>query len=220
MSETLGRKFDSGKVRMGLLPPLATEAIARVLTFGAQKYAKDNWKKVDNAHDRYTDAALRHVFAYMKGEATDVETGESHLAHALCCLMFMLDLDLQRKSDNADTEHYFEYLLKEPSTGPKVFNRIRDELNTYDGTKLQSEKPEIKAFMNIRDALEQVSQYKPEQYATASRTGLSEPGQWPYTDPSNESQEPKFTIAAGNEELWKYSFPEDSTPKYLTRNSK
>ena len=45
MTQT-GRKFDQDKPHMALLPPYALEAVARVLTYGAQKYERDNWKYV------------------------------------------------------------------------------------------------------------------------------------------------------------------------------
>ena len=90
---TGGRKFDGGKIRYGLLPPLALKATADVLTFGAEKYEPDNWKHVPDSINRYFDAAQRHLWAYKTGEVEDPETGVSHLAHAICCIMFMLDLD-------------------------------------------------------------------------------------------------------------------------------
>ena len=88
----MGQKFDSEKPMMGLIPPKAEEALARVLTFGAKKYAPDNWRKVPDAQRRYMDACLRHLNAHRKGEGSDPETGESHLAHAACCVMFLLEL--------------------------------------------------------------------------------------------------------------------------------
>ena len=87
-----GSKHDSGKPLMGAVPPNALLAVAKVLTFGAQKYGRDNWRQVENAETRYLDAALRHINAYQRGEAADPESGESHLAHAVCSLMFMLEL--------------------------------------------------------------------------------------------------------------------------------
>lgn len=87
----LGRKFDSGKPRMGLLPPYALEAIAKVLTLGADKYAPSNWKYVEGREWRYFDAMLRHINSHSKGEMNDPESGLPHLAHAGCCLMFLLD---------------------------------------------------------------------------------------------------------------------------------
>lgn len=90
---TGGRKFDGGKLQYGLLPPLALRETVRVLTFGAEKYEPDNWKRVPDPIRRYFDAAQRHLWAYKEGEVNDPESGVSHLAHALCCIMFMLDLD-------------------------------------------------------------------------------------------------------------------------------
>lgn len=87
-----GSKHDSGKPLMGAVPPNALLAVARVLTFGAEKYGRDNWRQVENAETRYLDAALRHINAYQRGEAADPESGESHLAHAVCSLMFMIEL--------------------------------------------------------------------------------------------------------------------------------
>lgn len=87
-----GSKHDSGKPLMGAIPPNALLAVAEVLTFGAEKYGRDNWRQVENAETRYLDAALRHINAYQRGEAADPESGESHLAHAVCSLMFMLEM--------------------------------------------------------------------------------------------------------------------------------
>lgn len=88
----LGRKFDSDKTQFTLVPPLAYREVADVLTFGAKKYAKNNWKYVNNAIERYHDAAVRHIQQYAEGETLDSESGKHHLAHAICCLMFIIEL--------------------------------------------------------------------------------------------------------------------------------
>lgn len=93
--EELGRKFDGGKLEYGLLPPLALEAIVEVLTFGAQKYDRDNWQKVPDSKRRYFDALQRHVWAWKRGEIFDPESGLHHLAHAMCCLMFLYEHDIK-----------------------------------------------------------------------------------------------------------------------------
>lgn len=87
-----GKKADHGKPIMGAIPPHAELAVSRVLTFGAEKYARDAWQAVENAEVRYMDAALRHLNAHRRGELVDDESGESHLAHAACCILFMLDM--------------------------------------------------------------------------------------------------------------------------------
>ena len=89
-----GRKFDGNKLEYGLLPPLALKATVDVLTFGAQKYERDNWKKVPDSKRRYFDALQRHLWAWKEGEQIDPESGRHHLAHAMCCLMFLYEHDI------------------------------------------------------------------------------------------------------------------------------
>lgn len=94
-----GRKFDGNKTEYGLVPALALEEIAKVLTFGAQKYERDNWKKVPDSKRRYFDALQRHLWAYKRGEKLDPESGLHHLAHAGCCLMFLYEHDVEYSKD-------------------------------------------------------------------------------------------------------------------------
>ena len=51
MSE--GRKDDAEKPRWDLLPWGPVGEVVAVLTFGARKYAPDNWKHVPAARERY-----------------------------------------------------------------------------------------------------------------------------------------------------------------------
>jgi len=97
MHDTSGTKHDQHKIRMELLSPIALEKIAQVLTFGAQKYADHNWRK-GIKWSRVLGAALRHLFAWARGEDKDPETGLSHLAHAGCCIMFLLEYELTHKN--------------------------------------------------------------------------------------------------------------------------
>ena len=90
-----GIKYDSEKPKMNLLPPKAIVEISKVLTFGAEKYDAENWRKLDDLQNRYTAGALRHIFAHMDGEELDPETNLSHLAHAMCCLLFKLEIELE-----------------------------------------------------------------------------------------------------------------------------
>ena len=90
-----GIKYDGEKPKMHLLPPKAIVEISKVLTFGAAKYDAENWRKLDDLQNRYTAGALRHIFAHMDGEQLDPETNLSHLAHAMCCLLFKLEIELE-----------------------------------------------------------------------------------------------------------------------------
>ena len=96
MSEIQGNKLDQNKPRMSLLPKGALNAVIRVLEFGATKYQVDNWKHVPEAKTRYYDAMQRHIDAWWHGEQKDPETGEHHLAHAICCGMFLWWFDNQQ----------------------------------------------------------------------------------------------------------------------------
>jgi hypothetical protein len=99
---TGGRKFDGGKLQYGLVPPNALKATVEILTFGAEKYEPDNWKWVPDSKRRYFDAAQRHLWAWKSGEQNDQETGKNHLAHALCCLMFLYEHDTINFLDNGE----------------------------------------------------------------------------------------------------------------------
>ncbi len=93
MSHGPGKKDDSEKIRVELLPAGALLEVAKVLTFGASKYGANNWQNV-RPIARYYAAALRHLFARIRGQRFDPETGFHHLAHAACCILFMLSIEI------------------------------------------------------------------------------------------------------------------------------
>ena len=103
-----GIKYDSEKPKMNLLPPIAIVEVGKVLTFGAQKYGPEIWIELEDLQNRYTAGALRHIFAHMDGEKLDPETGLSHMAHALCCLLFKLEIELEdgeiKKEESRETD--------------------------------------------------------------------------------------------------------------------
>mgnify|MGYP005844507387 CR=1 FL=1 len=86
-------KFDSGKLRYGLIPPEATESLAKVLTYGAKKYKPNNWQHGEPT--RYIDALYRHLEAWRSGEQNDSESGLPHLSHALTNIAFLIWFEQQ-----------------------------------------------------------------------------------------------------------------------------
>ena len=78
------------KTRFDLIPFAAIGEIADALAYGAEKYEDNNWCRGTN-WGRYFAAMCRHVFAWWSGEDTDSESGYSHLAHAGCCLLFLME---------------------------------------------------------------------------------------------------------------------------------
>ncbi len=89
-----GKKFDDGKLPYDLLPGDAIEEIVKVLQFGAVKYGERNWEK-GMKWNRPFAALMRHMWAWWRGEGKDPETGLSHLAHAGCCILFLLSYTLR-----------------------------------------------------------------------------------------------------------------------------
>ena len=91
----VGQKHDNGKPPMDFLDKTALEETARVLAFGAKKYAAHNWRK-GLPLSRTLAAALRHIYQFLDGETNDAETGLNHLGHAMCEVMFALNASKTR----------------------------------------------------------------------------------------------------------------------------
>jgi hypothetical protein len=103
-----GVKFDTGKLRMDLLPPDAISALATILTDGAAKYNPRNWEKGMDWSRPYA-ALLRHLMAWWGGEDIDPESGHPHMWHVLCNAVFLTSY--QTRQIGRDDR---------PEIGPKV----------------------------------------------------------------------------------------------------
>lgn len=93
-----GAKLDAGKVEMGLIlngMPRALLQVARVATYGANKYTRDGWLTVPEGPRRYTDAMYRHLNAEARGELHDADTQLEHAAHAAWNALARLELLLR-----------------------------------------------------------------------------------------------------------------------------
>ena len=118
-------KHDTGKPMMSLVEPSFIRGLADVLTFGANKYEKNNWKLADSVEgqDRIKDAMLRHIYKYLDGQEFDDETGFSHLYHAAFGLMALSYFDTKKtRSYDADkitstfpriSEMFFKHQIKQ-----------------------------------------------------------------------------------------------------------
>jgi hypothetical protein len=89
-------KHDYGKPDWSLMPWDALGPVVDVLMFGAEKYGPESWRDVPDAPRRYWSAAQRHLIAHIQGEMSDEESGLPHLAHAACCVLFLLGLEVRR----------------------------------------------------------------------------------------------------------------------------
>lgn len=117
-----GVKFDAGKPRMDLLSSIAMVEVAKVLDYGANKYADNNWRK-GMLFSRCIGASLRHIFSWLGGETLDAETGFNHLAHAAVNLMFILELSVTHP----------EYDDRWTSGEAVTCDRTRDDSNNESG---------------------------------------------------------------------------------------
>lgn len=101
-SQHPGLRFNEGKLRYDLQPPLAMEEFIKVMTYGAKKYTfKDENGKVtyDGSLDwrkgmswRSVIASLkRHLAAFERGEDIDEESGLYHIAHLMANASFLLE---------------------------------------------------------------------------------------------------------------------------------
>lgn len=89
-----GYKDDTGKLQYHLVDWPAIEQMIRVLMYGARQPNRgpQNWRKVENAIVRYSDAIHRHMSKLAQGEVFDRESGLPHAAHVMCNAMFLVAL--------------------------------------------------------------------------------------------------------------------------------
>lgn len=96
-----GRKDDTGKTRLELIPPTLLWAVGEVLGFGANKYAARNWEK-GIQYGRVYGALQRHLNAFWAGDDIDAESTLPHLWHAACCIAFLIEFEELGREDLDD----------------------------------------------------------------------------------------------------------------------
>lgn len=88
------------KLPFHLIPPRALAHVALCFADGGFKYQPYNWHVSKISASVYYGAILRHVFAWWCGE-TRAKDGHLHLAHAVCCMLMLLDVhDTDLLNDN------------------------------------------------------------------------------------------------------------------------
>lgn len=93
-----GAKLDAGKPDCSLLGYFsrALLEVARVGTYGAEKYTRGGWQEVDDGYNRYTAAMLRHYFAEAK-EDYDRDIPVLHAAQVAWNALARLELTLRER---------------------------------------------------------------------------------------------------------------------------
>lgn len=106
-------RFDADKDRYDLIPPEWFAVLAKILGMGAKKYADRNWEK-GFKYSQIIGSAFRHIFARLRGEINDPESGLPHLGHAAWNILVMMSHDLRQlgMNDLPDVSAAFERIGK------------------------------------------------------------------------------------------------------------
>lgn len=102
-----GIKHDTQKSPWHLLPYRAVGEVVKVLRFGSSKYTERNWER-GIKYSRCFSAAQRHLVGcdehvgWWNRAEPDIETKTSHLANAICELLFLLNFELEKRDDLDD----------------------------------------------------------------------------------------------------------------------
>jgi hypothetical protein len=104
MKEGLGvnpkDKLGLTKPRLSLVPPPLMIYVSKVMELGAKKYGPYNWRGNAVLATVYVEAAMRHLLAYLDGEALDPESGQPHTAHVAACMGILLDAEATGNLDD------------------------------------------------------------------------------------------------------------------------
>lgn len=98
------KRYNEGKVRLGLIPPFAIEEIGKVFTMGAEKYGAHNWMK-GLPYTEVLDSIERHINEFKKGHDKDKESGLQHMAHVAVNAMFLIEYAVINQNKFDDRPH-------------------------------------------------------------------------------------------------------------------
>lgn len=141
-----GRKNDQEKVQLELLSTIWLMGVGKVLTYGAKKYAPDNWRKGMKLR-RMIGACMRHLTAFNDGEDKDPETGLSHIYHASCNLMFIAELfeTMPDLVDDRYKSHKIEGLSIQEEIAKKASElKTKNELENISNALKEAEESNMK----------------------------------------------------------------------------
>ncbi len=104
-NEYFGAKFDQKKPKAGVLLDfgLALLEVAKIGTFGIEKYSRGSWSHVQDGQIRYSDALMRHLLAENQSKF-DSDSNLLHAAHAAWNALARLELMLRKEQNKEKKE--------------------------------------------------------------------------------------------------------------------
>lgn len=78
INKAQGLRYNEGKARIDLIPPEVIIELGKHYTYGANKYAPNNWRKGFPYSETFA-SLTRHLYAWWAGEDLDQESGHHHL---------------------------------------------------------------------------------------------------------------------------------------------
>ena len=120
-----GKRYNQGKTQLDLIPPFVIEELGKVLTFGAEKYDRNNYRK-GMAWSKVIDSLMRHLNSFRAGEDFDPESGLLHLSHILTNTAFLLEYTRIYPQGDDRVKKYLEM----PTVGLDIDDVLADTI-TY-----------------------------------------------------------------------------------------
>jgi hypothetical protein len=128
MGKPTAARFNEGKVRHDLMPPVSLDEIAKVYTYGTLKYSDDNWWKAFRWRKDTYGCIQRHLNKWIRGEKKDDESGLHHLAHAAWNCIALMEFE-RNNIGHDDRVPYIMDLLdpEEQKLRIKAWRKLADE---------------------------------------------------------------------------------------------
>jgi len=138
MGQETAARFTEGKNRHDLIPSSPIDELARVYTYGCQKYDSDNWRKGLKWRKDVIGPLKRHLEKWIRGEKIDKESGCYHLAMTLwnvCALM-----EYERTNTGIDDRNPYDLsMMDENERNRRIEMWLKhsheNNLDNYNGLK-------------------------------------------------------------------------------------
>lgn len=138
MGRGTAARFSEGKIRHDLIPSFPVDLLARVYTYGSQKYDDDNWVKGLKWRKDVIGPLKRHLDKWIRGEVLDDESNCHHLAMVLWNVFALIEYE--RCGTGIDDRNPYDLsLMDENERNRRIEMWLKhaheNTLNEYNGLK-------------------------------------------------------------------------------------